>query len=257
MYILSYSARSKGALALKERLNIQTLVRGHGSSGAFLPNDQGICLNWGYRGRVNYSSQPLFLNSPANIIGTRKDNTLGAACALHIRAVPSSDSSIIAREWLNEGTTIVARRNLNGHSGQGINIIKPEDPQAEADELIGRSLLFTKYIEEREEYRLHVFRGNIIDVQRKARRNGIEYTPEQMQVRSYTNGWVFVRQGVVATPAMRDIATHIIEALHLDFGAVDIIVSDDGPMLLEVNSAPGLMGTTLDKYAEVFNAVVI
>ena len=43
-----------------------------------------------------------------------------------------------------------------------------------------------------------------------------------------------------------------IKALGLDFGAVDIIYNEaeDQHYVLEVNTAPGLEGTTLQKYTE-------
>jgi hypothetical protein len=40
-----------------------------------------------------------------------------------------------------------------------------------------------------------------------------------------------------------------VAALGLDFGAVDVIVHDDIPMVLEVNTAPGLSDLTLAWYA--------
>ena len=38
-------------------------------------------------------------------------------------------------------------------------------------------------------------------------------------------------------------------ALGLDFGAVDIVINrDNQPVILEVNAAPGIQGTTLENY---------
>jgi len=44
-------------------------------------------------------------------------------------------------------------------------------------------------------------------------------------------------------------------ALGLDFGAVDIVYNenDNKAYVLEINTAPGLSGTTLEKYVEVFS----
>lgn len=41
-----------------------------------------------------------------------------------------------------------------------------------------------------------------------------------------------------------------VQALGLRLGAVDIIVKDDTPYVLEVNSAPGLAGTTTQLVGE-------
>ena len=43
--------------------------------------------------------------------------------------------------------------------------------------------------------------------------------------------------------------------LGLDFGAVDLLLTSDlRVMVLEVNSAPGLSGSTLSKYVEAFKS---
>ena len=47
-------------------------------------------------------------------------------------------------------------------------------------------------------------------------------------------------------------ALNAIEDLQLDFGAVDVVVSgySDNSFVLEVNTAPGIEGTTVKKYVE-------
>jgi glutathione synthase/RimK-type ligase-like ATP-grasp enzyme len=57
--------------------------------------------------------------------------------------------------------------------------------------------------------------------------------------------------------AAKEASIRAVAALGLDFGGVDILVKKDGSCaVLEVNSAPGIEGTTLDKYAEAINATV-
>ena len=53
-------------------------------------------------------------------------------------------------------------------------------------------------------------------------------------------------------------ALNAIEDLQLDFGAVDVVVSgySGGAFVLEVNSAPGLEGTTVQKYVEAIEGLV-
>jgi D-alanine-D-alanine ligase-like ATP-grasp enzyme len=44
-----------------------------------------------------------------------------------------------------------------------------------------------------------------------------------------------------------------VNTLGLDFGAVDLIVAKDGRVyVLEVNTAPGIEGITLEKYVKAF-----
>ena len=56
-------------------------------------------------------------------------------------------------------------------------------------------------------------------------------------------------------PVRDTIAVNAVKALGLDFGAVDIIYNEKENQyyVLEVNTAPGLEGTTLIKYAERFS----
>jgi glutathione synthase/RimK-type ligase-like ATP-grasp enzyme len=47
-------------------------------------------------------------------------------------------------------------------------------------------------------------------------------------------------------------AVHCVSALGLDFGAVDVIENKKGSWILEVNTAPGLEGQTLEVYRSAF-----
>ena len=48
-----------------------------------------------------------------------------------------------------------------------------------------------------------------------------------------------------------------VQHVGLDFGAVDIIYNqrEDSSYVLEINTAPGLMGTTGERYAEAFGNI--
>lgn len=103
------------------------------------------------------------------------------------------------------------------------------------------------------ELRCHVFRGQV-------RRVGIK-TPDPTEtghhptIRSEAAGWTLVygrsKTGRYATGAVRDACVKAIAAVGYDFGAVDVGIKADGsPVVFEVNSAPGLDGRTLLRYAE-------
>ena len=63
---------------------------------------------------------------------------------------------------------------------------------------------------------------------------------------------MFCRDDVVRNDTMDLLAISAVDSLGLDFGAVDIIwnESEDQYYVLEVNTAPGVEGTTLQKYTE-------
>ena len=139
----------------------------------------------------------------------------------------------------------VARTKLNGHSGEGIILFDPStDPVPNAP-------LYTKYKKKKHEYRVHVFAGNVIDVTWKRKRKGVV---ADNKIRNWKNGWVYCREGITYKPEMLDLAKAACYYLGLDFGAVDIIYNEleDKYYVLEVNTAPGLTGSTLAAYTNAF-----
>jgi glutathione synthase/RimK-type ligase-like ATP-grasp enzyme len=101
---------------------------------------------------------------------------------------------------------------------------------------------------------LYVFDGQVIDVQQKRRREGANATNE---IRNTANGWVFCREGVEAPAIAVEAAKAAVEALGLDFGAVDIKCNRQGTRcaVLEVNTAPGLEGTSLVNYGAAYHSL--
>jgi len=77
-----------------------------------------------------------------------------------------------------------------------------------------------------------------------------------MIIRSNRKGWKFSSIKIVnINTALKNVAIKSVEAIGLDFGAVDCAISNDGkPYIIEVNTGPGLKGTAFDKYVEAFKA---
>lgn len=103
-----------------------------------------------------------------------------------------------------------------------------------------------------EEYRIHSFLGKSIRAGKKVPRVG--FTAPHEWIRSYEGGWMIQYDGFESKKAMRDLAARAVEALGLQFGAVDIALvrNTDGTtklIVLEVNRAPGLEGNTTTTYA--------
>ena len=110
--------------------------------------------------------------------------------------------------------------------------------------------MYTKYFKKADEYRVHVFDGEVIDVQQKRKRQEVPNEEVDYQVRSGRNGWVFCRDGVDCPGSVRIMACRAVNVLGLDFGAVDIGWNrhNEECAVFEVNTAPGLEGSTLDSY---------
>ena len=71
-------------------------------------------------------------------------------------------------------------------------------------------------------------------------------------IRNHANGWVYARAEIAPPEELLSSAAKAVKLLGLDFGAVDIghRVIDNKFFVFEVNTAPGLEGTTLDKYSK-------
>jgi hypothetical protein len=155
-----------------------------------------------------------------------------------------------ARHWLAAGFTVVERHVLNGHSGEGIRLVEPE-----AGEEIQKAPLYVKYIPKKQEYRIHVCGGIAVDIQRKARRKDVADDAINWKIRNHGNGFVFARNEDGQVPIdVLDQSVRAIKSLGLAFGAVDVIFNDklQQAFVLEVNTAPGLQGETLNGYVGRF-----
>lgn len=74
-----------------------------------------------------------------------------------------------------------------------------------------------------------------------------------MMIRSNKMGWKFSRINNIPENISTE-AIKAIKALNLNFGAVDCCVDAAGKVfIIEVNTGPGLEGTTFDNYVEAFN----
>lgn len=253
LYLYPYKMGSASAKALRKGLSssLGYRVKMVHPDGKFKPKRRDTVINWGNSTIPDWEFTPsVDLNSPFAVsLATNKLLTfttlkqyseVESCCVTTPRWTTDQNE---AQDWLNNGSTIVVRNILNGHSGRGIEIIQegtlPEAP------------LFVEYKKKRYEYRVHVFKGEVIDTQQKRKRNTDE-RPVTFNtfIRNHDNGWVYCRDNINSDIFRDALAILAVQALGLDFGAVDIIYNEheNQNYVLEVNSAPGLEGTTLEKY---------
>lgn len=138
---------------------------------------------------------------------------------------------------------VVARTLTNASEGRGITIFNKDDTPPPAP-------LYTEYISKKKEFRVHVWNNEVIDVAEKRKKKGYE-ADRNTKIRNTANGYVFCRTGVVEPNGIRQLALDAVSALDRTYGAVDIIWNEkrDKCYVLEVNSRPGMEGTTVEKYA--------
>lgn len=145
---------------------------------------------------------------------------------------------------------VFARTLINSTSGRGI-------VEFESGDTPPRAPLYTAYIPKKAEYRVHVFNGKAVDVQQKKKKRGFE-GDRDTRIRNVANGYVYVRDGVEPPANMLELAVNAVRALNYNYGAVDIIYNEKQNQcyVLEVNSRPGLMGTTLEKYVNAVKEIL-
>lgn len=206
-------------------------------------------INWGNSHVQTVTGNPRIINVPSAVaIAANKLFTFNTLKDVEGVRIPEfTTDRAVADDWLRkDNVAVVARTKLSGHSGDGIVLVTPEDPTLPA------APLYVKYVKKEKEFRVHVAFGEVIDVQEKRKQAGFEGA--NYQVRNHQTGWVYCREDITEPEGLRSMGCRVVQELSLDFGAVDLIYNAKRNELycLEVNTAPGLEGSTVDKYAEAF-----
>jgi len=246
--VLPYRQGSRAARALAEALD-GAVLKLEGSR--FIPRPTDVIINYGNTDARQY--QKCTMNG-VNL--THATNKLNFFRTMSDRGL----ADLIPRFWTDpadipdEAFPIVCRTVLAGHSGDGIVI-------ADTRTALVRAPLYVQYVKKQEEYRVHVGmragQSIIIAVQKKARRTDTPDAEVNWQVRNHRNGFVFARNGINPPVAVTDVASRSLLASGLDFGAVDVIWNSrqERAYVLEINTAPGLEGQTVEDYANFFRAL--
>ena len=217
--------------------------------GRFKPGYGDWILNWGNSDEPNWSyNAERILNPPFAVArAANKLNTFNTLEKKGIEHVQYTSNRQVVQNWLDQGRIVFARTIVSGSGGSGIYVIRPGEAGVPAS-------LYTLYQKKDQEFRVHVFRGQVIDITEKRRSREFEQSDDQKLIRNHANGWVFCRDGLVEPYELQSLSARTILALDLDFGAVDIISDRGHCYVLEVNTAPGIEGRTLEQYV---NALVM
>lgn len=233
--------------ALEESGEFDRVLRVHPDRN-YRPRRNDLIINWG-NGRVPewYNSDQgnggtvRFLNTPREVeIASNKLNAL-TRLQEHGVSIPNftTDRDVADEEF--DG--IVVRQELRGHSGVGIELI------TRRNQTVPEAPLYTELIDTKAEYRVHIFNGEVIDYIKKRRVRDDEPEGDERYIRSYENGWIFSRDNLTRLERVEQLAIESVEALGLDFGAVDIVMDQDGDVYtLEVNTAVAMEGQTIESY---------
>lgn len=261
-------APSDSVNALKAHLSVEgvDLIKIKRQNSRFAGREGDVIINYGS------SSFPMervgrgrLLNNPGAIsLASNKLRAFEVFQNAGVKTVEWTNQHSIAQGWVEQGGMVYARTTLQGHSGAGI-VIGYGNPAGVGDagdvqvtSTLPRAQLYTKAIlQERREFRIHVMDGKITYVQQKRRRDGFrENETYSNLVRNHHTGWIYATQNADVCDEAKREAIKAIEALGLDFGAVDVITRRGEAWVLEVNTAPGMSGTNLETYANNFTRLM-
>lgn len=253
--IYPYKLGSKSAKNLAEMLGTRR-VR---PDGRYVPRRNHLIVSLGAMTTPNWAQRARERGVEVINLWSNLGNAQDKLAALRVLkengvAVPAFTANREeAKAFFTQRRSVVfCRTLLRAHGGRGIVI-------ARSPEELVRAPLYTKYFPKKYEYRVHVFKGKVIDAAQKrlvnpARRAEIENTRNQL-VRNLENGWIYARTDVNISEELKQACIKACSLLKLDFGAVDCAVNEDGQyVIFEVNTAPGLEGTTLRSYANAIQA---
>lgn len=246
MLIYPYNPNSESAKALAAALGLKRAKH----EGKEIKKN---VINWG-ASKIDRPITGNIINRPEAVAkAANKLTTLKILKEKGVNTPLFTESFEEASSWIKEGRTVVARTKLNAHSGEGIVIV-----DSDSGEELPEAKLYTMYVPKTEEYRIHIM-GNprkAIFIQRKARSKDVPDEKVNWKVRNHQNGFIYAHKDIdedALKPAIIQ-AKEAVTALGLHFGAVDLIFNKKQGkyFVLEVNTACGLSGETINAYAKGF-----
>ena len=241
-----YSARpSDGAKELATALDGKR-IKTEGST--YKSKATHILVNWG-NSSLPFKPAGVVLNPPEAIAIASNKLSSFQKMSKDI-APPWTTSREEAAKWLEAGDTVCVRQKLRSSGADGLVIFGPENFKEWGE--LSKAPLYTKYVKKAAEYRIHVYKDWVIDYQQKRLRSDMpEGFKPNYKIQNLENGFIYARENVQPPKQVMDNAIRAVSELGLDFGAVDVIYNEKKgqAIVLEVNTAPGLQGTTITSYA--------
>ena len=264
------------------------------SGGTKKPANAKVVIGWGtkVKAAIDLPKGTKVLNHPSHILRNRNKLTALTYMRNADKGIPVADfyQAQEVNDHLNQ-LPLVGRRNYH-QGGKGFWLCLTRDHVRRA--LNEGAQYFQKYIPIKDEFRLHIFGKECIYATKKverdnmkeafieqqkekalnaAERKGVKVDEDTMAflldriskeqqehpdhiVKSNTRGWKFSK---VKTPkkALVEAAVKALNALDLDFGAVDCCLDEEGnPWIIEINTGPGLKGSSLKAWTAAFKSKI-
>lgn len=272
MKIISHN-NGAGARALSELISNGRLVNKR--STAPLRDRDRVLINFGYQGTLNRINDTWRVFNRPECVAAASDKlqsfNIMKETRRHHLILPFTTNRDEVLLGIAHGQRFYARTLTRGSEGRGIVILDRSNVNSIDD--IVHAPMYTRHIRKAQEYRVHVGKHTadasghgayvIIDVQRKAKRHDVTLEGDARFIWNHSNGFVFSRQDVTpdsVPQSVLEVARWAARVHGLDFAAVDVLVpheslNDRQAKVIEVNTAPGLEGTTLERYADYFRGV--
>jgi len=206
---------------------------------------QGLSTKLGYK--IFRARQPK-PNRENLVYGDCKDKLFQYEwfAANEVPALPFTTSGEQVSNWLKEGKTVFARTLTRASEGKGIVVCEP-DVQS-----IPFAKVYTQYRKKKKEFRVHVYKDQVVQVLEKRKRKDFNEENRDTRIRNTANGYVFCSDGVVEPVGIRELALAASKVTSSDFRGVDIGYNEtlNELFVIEVNSAPGIQGTNVDRYIQ-------
>lgn len=243
-FLYPYKMYSQSAKSLAKELGIKRIKH---NNSKFKPNEDKVIINWGSSHLPDCLDDSAILNRPEDVeLCSNKIKFFTYMNEFNNINIPEfTVHREEACKWLLNGETVVCRHLVTSHSGRGIEIVSPLFNLPTVP-------LYTKYIKKKKEYRVHIFKEEIFDFQMKAVAHGVKDI--NYKVQTHDNGFIFIREGITLPEVVEEQALRANYLSDLDFCAVDLLWNEheNKAYVIEINTAPGLIGTTLENYKKVF-----
>ena len=258
------NAASNGAAELKAALvaiGVSTSILRNDRPQTYRLVANRRTIKWGsFTRSIDVPNEDSIVNNHAGQASLNKKRCFELLQQAHVPIPAFTSDRAVAEQWIRDGFRAYERHSLTGSGGEGIVVA-----ETMAELSAGNVPLYTQGVKgKRREYRIHVFNLNGVQrvfIQQKLRREGFAENPSYSStVRNLENGWIFANQNIVAPrQATIDAAVAACRALNLNFGGVDLIEQEKTngfSVVLEINTAPGLAGATVNFYAESIKAAL-
>lgn len=253
LFVYAFSEKSHSARDISRGLEAKRILR---ENSSYQGSPDKTVINWGCSTLPPEVLKSKVINDPNKVANATNKLKFFKTVQKTTRVPEFTVSLDQAMEWLKQKQLVFARTQLNGRAGNDIIMMDKVSDFVNAP-------LYTVYKKKKEEYRVHFMFGEVIDVQQKILRttdeegNPIDPKSVDFRIRNHRNGFIFKRHDLHTPDDVLRQGTLAFKASGLDFGAIDIIwnETEQKAYVLELNTAPGLEGSTLDNYIRGFKTL--